>query len=122
MPDWLAVRSMADGGQHQYTRSAWSNPNLPSNYTDWGAFIEEVARQFVHRYGIEEVSTWMFEVWNEPDSYPGFFNGTFEDYFHLYDVTARALKEVDARLRVGGPAANCCSCMSSHSRSHHGRA
>ena len=27
-----------------------------------------------------------------------------EDYFHLYELTARALKSVDAKLRVGGPA------------------
>ena len=32
-----------------------------------------------------------------------FFHGTREDYFHLYEITARAIKEVDEKIRVGGP-------------------
>ena len=48
------------------------------------------------RYGIEEVSKWMFEVWNEP--------GNFEQYMALYTNTSKAIKSVNARLRVGGPA------------------
>ena len=33
-----------------------------------------------------------------------FFNGTMQDYFHLYEITARAIKEVDPEIKVGGPA------------------
>jgi xylan 1,4-beta-xylosidase len=58
----------------------------------------------VDRYGIEEVSRWYFEVWNEPNL--DFWAGkpAEETYYKLYDVTALALKNVNARLRVGGPA------------------
>ena len=52
---------------------------------------------------------WFFEVWNEPnlggpDSPFGFWADTMEEYFNLYSHTARALKAVDERLKVGGPA------------------
>jgi xylan 1,4-beta-xylosidase len=42
-------------------------------------------------------------VWNEPNLHH-FWTGTQEDYFNLYRYTVGALKDVDERLRVGGPA------------------
>ena len=52
--------------------------------------------------------TWYFEVWNEPNlntnPKAGFFDGTKSDYFKLYKASAQAVKSVDARLKVGGPA------------------
>ena len=56
------------------------------------------------RYGIDEVSQWYFEVWNEPNL--DFWAGDPKEqtYYQLYDATARALKSVSPRLRVGGPA------------------
>ena len=50
------------------------------------------------------MSKWYFEVWNEPNI--DFWNGIprQESYFDLYAHTARALKAVNPRLRVGGPA------------------
>jgi xylan 1,4-beta-xylosidase len=58
----------------------------------------------VDRYGIDEVAAWYFEVWNEPnlDFWAG--DPRQETYFLLYDHTARDVKKVNARLRVGGPA------------------
>src|SRR6266853_1682432 len=52
----------------------------------------------------DEVSRWYFEVWNEPNL--DFWGGAPKQstYWTLYDHTARGLKAVDARLRVGGPA------------------
>src|SRR4029077_17669324 len=73
-------------------------------YGRWDALITAFARHLLERYGIEEVSQWYFEVWNEPNL--DFWGGTprQETYFTLYDHTARSLKAVNARLRVGGPA------------------
>ena len=58
----------------------------------------------VDRYGIDEVSTWYFEVWNEPNI--DFWGGIPDQksYFELYDHTVTALKSVSPRIRVGGPA------------------
>ncbi|MBR6322180.1 MAG: beta-xylosidase, partial [Lachnospiraceae bacterium] len=50
-----------------------------------------------------EVRSWFFEVWNEPNL-RFFFDGSMKDYFHLYELTARAIKGVDAKIKVGGPA------------------
>lgn len=84
----------------------WYKPNVspPKSLERWEALITEFARHLIARYGIEEVSQWYFEVWNEPNI--DFWNGIPRDksYFALYEHTARALKAVSARLRVGGPA------------------
>ena len=76
----------------------------PKDYADWDKMIHAFAAHLVARYGIEEVATWKFEVWNEPNL--DFWGGRPNQptYFTLYDHTARALKSVSPRLQVGGPA------------------
>ena len=75
----------------------------PSDYDEWGSMMEAFARHLVERYGIEEVRTWHFEVWNEPNLNI-FWGGSKKEYFRLYEVTAKAIKSVDPELKVGGPA------------------
>lgn len=79
------------------------NVTPPADYEKWNAFIMKFAEHLIERYGKEEVESWQFEVWNEPNL-NFFFDGTQEDYFTLYENTARALKAVDENLQVGGPA------------------
>jgi xylan 1,4-beta-xylosidase len=76
----------------------------PKDWNRWGDLVRAFAQHLVDRYGIDEVSEWYFEVWNEPNI--GFWAGTPKQatYFHLYDVAASALKGVSPRIRVGGPA------------------
>ncbi len=76
----------------------------PKDYAKWDALITAFAQHLVERYGVDEVATWYFEVWNEPNI--DFWAGTPKEstYFELYDHTARALKAVNPRIRVGGPA------------------
>src|SRR5881392_2149983 len=87
-------------------QSFWYRPVVapPKDYGRWDALITAFARHLLERYGIDEVSRWYFEVWNEPNL--DFCAGQPKQstYWTLYDHTARALKAVDARLRVGGPA------------------
>jgi xylan 1,4-beta-xylosidase len=84
----------------------WYKPNTspPKSMEKWDALITHLAQHLVDRYGIDEVAKWYFEVWNEPNI--DFWGGIPRDesYFDLYAHTARALKAVNARLRVGGPA------------------
>jgi xylan 1,4-beta-xylosidase len=98
MPPEMASRQQSMG--------FWYNPIVapPKDWRQWSDLIRHFAQHLVDRYGIGEVSQWYFEVWNEP-------NGTFwggdpreATYFHLYELTARALKSVSPSLRVGGPA------------------
>ena len=56
------------------------------------------------RYGADEVAQWYFEVWNEPNLDFWIGKPAQETYFELYDHTARALKAVMPKIRVGGPA------------------
>jgi xylan 1,4-beta-xylosidase len=86
-------------------QSFWYKPNVspPKDWNAWNDLISHFARHLIDRYGIDEVSQWYFEVWNEPNL--DFWAGEpkQQSYFKLYDSTARTLKQVDPRLRVGGP-------------------
>lgn len=79
------------------------NITPPKSYEAWGAFIREFGLFLVQRYGIAQVAKWPIEVWNEPNL-AFFWNGTQGDYFRLYKAAATALKSIDPRLQVGGPA------------------
>ena len=81
-----------------------ANVTPPRSYDKWAALVAAFARHLQARYGDAQVRTWFFEVWNEPDLTQYFWKGTQADYFHLYDVSARAVKSVDPAFRVGGPA------------------
>ncbi len=78
--------------------------DLPRDFEEWAAYVQRFLRFLIHRYGAQELRSWYFEVWNEPDLKVVFFSGDKEDYFRLYETTARAVKAVDPALRVGGPA------------------
>jgi xylan 1,4-beta-xylosidase len=97
MPNKLAASDL-----HQ---DFWYKPNVspPKDWGRWDGLIAAFARHLVDRYGIDEVSQWYFEVWNEPNL--DFWAGEprQETYWNLYDHTALALKTVSERLRVGGP-------------------
>ena len=84
----------------------WYKPNVspPKSMERWDGLMQHFAQHLVDRYGIDEVSQWYFEVWNEPNI--DFWGGIprQRSYFELYDHTARDLKSVSPRLRVGGPA------------------
>jgi xylan 1,4-beta-xylosidase len=79
------------------------NVTPPTDYTEWATLIRKLAEHWVQRYGVAEVRTWYFEVWNEPNLHH-FWRGTRKEYFKLYRFAVRALKGVDEQLRVGGPA------------------
>lgn len=78
------------------------NVTPPKDYEKWAALVSDLTRHFTERYGAEEVKTWYFEVWNEPNL-DGFWAGTQEDYFKLYTYSAKAIKSVNSSYRVGGP-------------------
>jgi xylan 1,4-beta-xylosidase len=98
MPKKLAARDIL----HAF----WYKQNVspPKDYAKWDDLITRFTEHLVQRYGIEEVATWYFEVWNEPNI--DFWAGDPKQptYWELYDHTARAIKAVNSHLRVGGPA------------------
>ena len=94
--------ALASGSQTIF----WWKGNVtpPKDYKKWEDLIRNLTQHFTERYGAEEVKTWYFEVWNEPNLSPGFWTGTQEEYFKLYDYTTRAIKSVNPAYKVGGPA------------------
>ena len=96
MPETLA-------SGHTTVFSYRGNVTPPKDYDQWAALIQKITEHWVDRYGAAEVREWFFEVWNEPNL-KAFWTGTQDEYFELYSRTARAIKTVDAALKVGGPA------------------
>jgi xylan 1,4-beta-xylosidase len=79
------------------------NVTPPKDYSRWADLISNLTQHFTDRYGAEEVKTWYFEVWNEPNLTPWFWTGTQEEYFKLYNYSAKAIKAVNSEYKVGGP-------------------
>jgi xylan 1,4-beta-xylosidase len=84
----------------------WYKPDVapPKDWEKWDNLITRFISHLLDRYGIDEISQWYFEVWNEPNL--DFWGGDPRQatYWNLYDHTARAVKAVNPRLRIGGPA------------------
>ena len=94
--------------------------SVPREWDRWGDLVRAVTVHLRERYGADEVATWEFEVWNEANL-EVFWNGTQDDYHRLYEVAARAVKDVDPRIRVGGPssaAAGWVGALLEHCRAH----
>lgn len=79
--------------------TGWAYP--PKDYDKWSELIYEWVRRAVDRYGKEQVESWYWELWNEPDI--GYWQGTPEEYHKLYDYTAAAVKRALPTARFGGP-------------------
>jgi xylan 1,4-beta-xylosidase len=69
----------------------------------WRDLVAAFIRHIEERYGRDEVRTWYFEVWNEPNLSGFWEGGDQKAYFDLYDLTSRTIKSIDLALRVGGP-------------------
>ena len=73
----------------------------PNDWKKWSNLMKATTQNLISEFGIEEVKSWYFEVWNEPDGWP---NDQLEVFFKMYDVFVDAVTSVDSKLRVGGPA------------------
>lgn len=97
----------------------WFGGNMspPMSHEKWANLVYETTKHLVERYGLERVSNWYFEVWNEPDLAWLFWIadtdnpdsrlrewGDMDAYNKLYDYTADAVKRAHPDLWVGGPA------------------
>jgi xylan 1,4-beta-xylosidase len=79
--------------------TGWAYP--PNDYQKWSALIFQFVHHLRERYGDDEVKTWLWEVWNEPDI--GYWKGTPDEYFKLYDFSVDAVLRAFPGARIGGP-------------------
>lgn len=52
-------------GEYNVIYTGWTHP--PTSYSKWGELIYHWATHAVERYGEEEVNSWWWETWNEPN-------------------------------------------------------
>ncbi len=79
-----------------------SSISPPNDINKWTTMIDAFIRHLINRYGINEVSTWFFEFWNEPEFEGIFWDGDIKQFYSFFKATYRAIKKVDNRLLVGG--------------------
>jgi xylan 1,4-beta-xylosidase len=93
-PTWIP------GGKNDQYSIGWTYP--PKDYKKWGELVYQWVRHCIAKYGQDEVQSWYWEIWNEPDI--SYWHGTPEEYDQLYDYAAAAVKRALPAARVGGPA------------------
>ena len=98
------LSSKPDPYEHTWSKggniwTGWTAP--PKDYNKWRELIYQWVKHSIERYGKQEVITWLWEVWNEPDI--PYWSGTFDEYCKLYDYAADGLKKACAECTIGGP-------------------
>jgi len=106
MPEALSVKPQPyrhhwqPGNQYNDIYLGWTYP--PKDYQKWAELVRQLVLHTISRYGRSEVSTWYWELWNEPDI--PYWAGTPAEYNKLYDYTVDAVKKALPQAKVGGPA------------------
>ena len=92
-------------GSSTHSNFYWKgNTSHPADEGKWIRLVQATLLHLAERYGKEEVSGWPCEVWNEPNLATMWEFADKEAYFRLYEITAKAVKEVLPGMQVGGPA------------------
>ena len=106
MPEALSIHPQPyrhhwqPGVRYDSVYTGWTYP--PNDYKKWGELVYQWVRHSIQRYGEQEVASWLWEVWNEPNI--GYWKGTQEEYWMIYDHAVDAVKRALPSARVGGPA------------------
>jgi xylan 1,4-beta-xylosidase len=103
-------QDLADPEHYDISKENWTMQNYrgygwaapPKSYQKWYELVFQLVKHCLERYGADEIRTWYWELWNEPDL--GYYwNGSVEEFLKLYDYTAAAVKAAFPDARVGGP-------------------
>jgi xylan 1,4-beta-xylosidase len=96
-----AIRASGAEVYYRIGRSWGANVNPPEDFNKFASVVKHIAMHYNQGWsnGFHDgIRYW--EFWNEPDGL--FWSGTPEQFYSLYEKTARALKSVDSSLKVGG--------------------
>ena len=75
--------------------------SLPKNMDKWTYLIKKLVNHLILRYGLEEVQSWPFFLWNEPDLINMFSFNDRNDFFNFYKETFRAVKSISQCIQFG---------------------
>ncbi len=83
----------------------------PKDFAKWARVCEHIIRHYNEGWADGfHLGIQYWEIWNEPDLFeqPSDMNttwtGTWEQFFDLYEITAKHLKKCFPKARIGGPA------------------
>lgn len=79
-----------------------ANTTMPKDIHKWKKLVSGFIRHVIGRYGIDEVLSWEFEIWNEPDITNFYWHGTQMDYLVFFKDTYHAIKSCHKNLKVSG--------------------
>lgn len=68
-------------------------------YKIFEEIIKQLCTHLINRYGVEELESWYFEYWNDPQLNMAEAEGKYYPYF---EMIYRTLKEISPDIRVGG--------------------
>jgi xylan 1,4-beta-xylosidase len=96
-----AIRASGAEVYYRIGRSWGANVNPPEDFDKFASVVKHIAMHYNQGWAKgfhDDIRYW--EFWNEPDGL--FWSGTPQQFYSLYEKTARALKSVDPTLKVGG--------------------
>ena len=74
----------------------------PKDFKKWAEICAGIVRHYNHGWaGGFELGIEYWEIWNEPEN-PPMWSGTREQYFELYRIASKRLKEEFPKIKVGG--------------------
>lgn len=76
----------------------------PKSLEKWRAFCTDFVNHLTSRYGVSEMQSWLFSVWNNPDSSENLFGfERQEDFFEFYKESYLAIKSALPTAKIGTP-------------------
>ncbi len=76
----------------------------PKSLQEWAALVSATVEHLLSRYGLEEVGSWFFCVWNQPDTPERLYGfSSNEAFYRFYQATFNAVKGCSPVLSFGTP-------------------
>jgi xylan 1,4-beta-xylosidase len=81
------------------------NVSPPKDNGKWNSLVKAFMEHIADRYGPHRIKSWMYTIWNEPDTAETLFGfPRDEDFYRFYEGTYQTVKCFSANLQVGSPA------------------
>ncbi|XP_062874059.1 alpha-L-iduronidase [Trichomycterus rosablanca] len=88
--------------------NAFSDFEDKNQVLEWRRLVYLIASRYIEKYGLDVVSQWNFETWNEPNNHD--FDNitmTIQGFLNYYDACLEGLHAASVSLRFGGPGDSC---------------